>query len=722
MKKILTILAAALVASSAQAQLAQHKLYGSGTRHEQASRILALPDGTSIIGGTVSTPVAANGSYADVNIFLTKITANGAILWQRQVYTPSSTTSDEVLHSIRLANNGDLLVAGVVGRTVGNIYANNNAFIARFDSATGAMNWYNTYKRSTPGEVFEDVAELSDGRIIAVGTYQYDGTSSERGLVNVYTSTGTFVYSESIDPNGLDEFQGVVVDRNDVYVTGRFGSSPAADTRVMKYQPGASSGTVVWESIFTVSGMVTNSGAALRHVVRFDKPYMRGNDLLVNGLMASDAGIANGSAHFIFKLDKNTQATSVLSIGTTSNFANRVSFHPIDANTIVSTENPNNSTYALNSWGVASTNSNVSHTVAFGTPSVVTGRNFAPGTNKIEIADVSMHGSNIYLVGSTRTGAAFHNDIYYCISAISLNSTTADCTPAGNNPALGAPTTIGASLLSTVSLLSSTPRASIQDAATAFLSEKICGDSVTTTSTDTSCKLQCYWRVDGNNSVNPGNFLGTVNAADLILKTTGIERARVKNTGEFGVHTSAPAANLDVECSPGNYPSGLRFENLPTTKTVYPFLVVDPSGYVYQYTGSIRDYPRPAGGGTQGSTEHEIAELREQVRLLTAYVTKLNNDIPLSGAALDASPAIEIYPNPSDGKVNVRYQISGGFKAANLVITDMKGQRILEYPLNTASGTAMISIPGYVTASELVCTLYVEGKAVSSQKLLVYKK
>lgn len=54
------------------------------------------------------------------------------------------------------------------------------------------------------------------------------------------------------------------------------------------------------------------------------------------------------------------------------------------------------------------------------------------------------------------------------------------------------------------------------------------------------------WEITGNNGITAANFLGTINAADLIMRTNNTERMRVLSGGNVGIGDATPAALFTV--------------------------------------------------------------------------------------------------------------------------------------------------------------------------------
>jgi hypothetical protein len=94
------------------------------------------------------------------------------------------------------------------------------------------------------------------------------------------------------------------------------------------------------------------------------------------------------------------------------------------------------------------------------------------------------------------------------------------------------------------------------------------------------------WHLTGNSGISAAtNFLGTTNAADLVMKTNNTERMRITSTGKIGIGTSTPTASVhiignDGLVAQGTFGSGI-VQNLGTGTRMmwYPKKAAFRSGY-----------------------------------------------------------------------------------------------------------------------------------------------
>ncbi|MBC7694069.1 MAG: tail fiber domain-containing protein [Burkholderiales bacterium] len=78
--------------------------------------------------------------------------------------------------------------------------------------------------------------------------------------------------------------------------------------------------------------------------------------------------------------------------------------------------------------------------------------------------------------------------------------------------------------------------------------------------------LPSDWLINGNSNIGATNFLGTLNANDLIFKTNNNEVARFIANGNFGIGTSNPSLSSLVEIASTN--SGLLIPRMTTAQRI----------------------------------------------------------------------------------------------------------------------------------------------------------
>lgn len=226
-----------------------------------------------------------------------------------------------------------------------------------------------------------------------------------------------------------------------------------------------------------------------------------------------------------------------------------------------------------------------------------------------------------------------------------------------------------------------------------------------------SCDLECYWKVTGNNLINPSiNYFGTNNGADVIVKTNSTQRAVIEGGGDgnMGIATPSPTTILHVYSAPppAGAPSGLRFEKLPTGKGY--ILVVDDDGYVYR---TEKDQ------ASKMSMPVEMLEMQNQM-------TAMQQEIASLKALLTGSEGstLTVSPNPTGGQVKASYRIGGSYANAIIKVTDKSGRAVLSNVVSGSEGSVNFTIPGNVVSGDLICTLVVDGKVTATQKLVLSKQ
>lgn len=231
------------------------------------------------------------------------------------------------------------------------------------------------------------------------------------------------------------------------------------------------------------------------------------------------------------------------------------------------------------------------------------------------------------------------------------------------------------------------------------------------TECESGCEKECYWRVTGNNTINPDiHYLGTNTDAALIIKTDATERARIEGTGDgnMGIATNAPTTILHTYAAPppGGAPSGLRFEELPWGDGF--ILVTDDEGYVY------RSEMTP---GAKGMSAMETLQLQQQVNDLKKEISALK--AMLTGSE---ETSFSVSPNPTNGHLSVTFHLAQAYQSAHIKVVDNTGKTVLDVPVQGGDGTVSLTLPQTSASGNLMCTLFVDGKAVATRKVVLLNK
>ncbi|XZF14531.1 T9SS type A sorting domain-containing protein [Chitinophagaceae bacterium MMS25-I14] len=468
-----------------KAQMSQFQI-SNPNRSSLVTKVRKLADGSAVLGGYIYD--ISNGAVTNADMILLRVDVSGNILWQKQFGTSQSAAND-LLHGMTIAQNGDIIVVGTVGRN--SAYDNNTAAIFRFDQ-NGNLLWQNFVRKTnssyTAGDNFNDVAELSNGNIIAVGGDDY-APGSSKSLIAYFTSTGSLTYTQYYDRPGSDEFLGVCANGTNAIITGWFDGNSYKDSRILSYQPNPTAGTgsVLWDHSYNL-GQTDMNGNSLT-CDGLSRVFNTGQKIIAEGSV-SQTYSASPNVEVYFECDLNGANPDFRTLRNLEPYANNTGFYPVDQNHYFVAQNPGNTLADVNLWTTASSfNAVISEVHPFQlTGQVVQDREFNEPGNQ-SIFDITMDNSvgtgngNLYMAGCTSTSSSsssIHNDIYFVISSTNLSNPNQTCPLNDNTVEVLDPTVANVTRTDAVSVFSNNNVFQIDYTTPALKSALICGEPIVT--------------------------------------------------------------------------------------------------------------------------------------------------------------------------------------------------------------------------------------------------
>lgn len=706
MKKTLLTILFTVISLSMFAQIAQHRIFSDG-RNEIATKVKILQNGDAIVGGYVYE--IEQGTYVQKSdMFLLRVNASGQILWQKRFGTVDVSKND-FLNSLTIAKNGDIIVVGRLGRSSN--YANNTAGVFRFSSATGAMIWSKFIKDpalNDGGTVFDDVAELDNGLIVAVGSNKFKPNYST-SMVTVLNSNGTILVTQVYDVQYVsDNFMGVCANGNSAIITGWFddenSSANFKSIQVMSITPSLTSGvspSLNWHKYYGISSNVNNRNLFSSGLSRV---FIRGNKIVAEGSLMDGFAPNHGSTQLYFECDLQGNNEVFKASQAVQPFVNNTGFFPLDDKRFFTAQNPANTVEDAVFWINSPTFSDVviSDIQPWVNNTSTISRRFSFDGNQ-SVFDLYENGGLLYGVGAISGGSLSNNDIYYIISSYDLKSSSVECILEDEELKV-VPVTIdrpNPTFLSSEVNIETLYDVSIVESD--FNSELLCGDPIIIPNPQNSCDLQCYWKTNGN-IINSSDFLGTNNKDDIRFKVNGNQAAVLSWTrGNFGLNTPSPNARLHVVCDPEEeILSDIRFEKLGEGKG--RVLVIDENGYVFK-----SEELEAKQAKIIDSLSDELAILKREIRDLI-YSEKNNNNSGVKDFVIS--------PNPTTGKFDILYSGFSSKSNTNVIIVNMQGQILIKQHMDDYQHTMDVST---LPNGSYRVLIEVNGQVILSSQLKIVK-
>lgn len=196
MKKVVFILVTIFFSCCTVAQTVQVAVGASGITEYFSDSKYDASDGSTINVGVIGTSGVGNGT----DCYIIKLDAGKQVVWQKTI----SNAGDDYFTRVIKCANGDYVAVGKLVRS-GKMWG----YLCRISSA-GALIWSTCSQNtaSANGDLFNDVYELSNGNIAAVGTTNVGGGTAN-SLVVVLNSAGAQQWGRILNYSSTDEFNNV---------------------------------------------------------------------------------------------------------------------------------------------------------------------------------------------------------------------------------------------------------------------------------------------------------------------------------------------------------------------------------------------------------------------------------------------------------------------------------------------------------------------------------
>lgn len=345
-------------------QVMQMNINSNNQRHSAGSKIISLPDSSSIVVGYTYDLSAT--TINNPNVLFFKIDKNGTILWQKEIKGTGS--SVRTLPSfLKLASNGDILLC-VYSQAM--TYNNSTPVLYRYTS-NGSLRWSKNLRFTdvngnalhTAGDHIADLVELPDNRLLLVGTYNASPTIASSVLIVLKNTTGTtppsVQYSEVYDAPSSDGFSSIVSDGYVCYMGGSYydGTGSAnQNLAIWKFHPGSSStdtsGTILWQRIIDYSAFHPITNSAVNSANSIVNIALRGNKLICNAVSGSDWWSSVSASSELVTLDTNGTNIIVSQFVPKLSHSNSSTIIPVGSSSYINIQSPANKIFDMSTLAI----------------------------------------------------------------------------------------------------------------------------------------------------------------------------------------------------------------------------------------------------------------------------------------------------------------------------------------------------------------------------------
>lgn len=248
-----------IYAGSSKAQIIEHYI-GTPDHSEVALDVKGLEDGGSVMVGYVTTLNNGAYDYKNADMLVVRVDAAGNVMWNKRFGTPD--VADQLVKVI-VDQDGHLIVVGHMGLApyfyTGN--AVGRATIMRINVNDGSLIWSRqlqslTDNHNSKGDVYEDVVQLDNGNICAVGVRDFQPDFGD-AMITLYDINGNVMWHRVVTEGGSGGFYSVAQWKDRIYAAGIFQGHTLFDLHVAEFD---ATGSVVWSSRYDYAAFHANVG------------------------------------------------------------------------------------------------------------------------------------------------------------------------------------------------------------------------------------------------------------------------------------------------------------------------------------------------------------------------------------------------------------------------------------------------------------------------------